>query len=128
MNCPKCEGVLKLEEGEGHIGYVCEKCKGMWLSNKYIETIKHNYQFEPAKFINTLSEKYIPTELSCPTCKTNLNNSSFNKIELDWCHTCNGVWFDKNELDTLTKLYKKEETAGEKMFIGVEILALFFSI
>ncbi len=127
MNCPKCEGTLKLEEGEGHIGFVCEKCNGMWLSNKYIETIKHSYNFEPTKFIKTLSEKYTYTEHSCPTCKTSLNQSTFNNMQLEWCQTCNGVWFDQNELNTLVSNYKKEETVGEKAIVGIELLALFFS-
>ena len=127
MYCPKCEGTLNINEREGHIGFVCEKCNGMWLSRKYVESIKHNYNFEPSYFIKALSQKQTSTEFKCPSCNTNLHHSTYKNIELEWCSSCNGVWFDNNELNTLVAHYKKEETAGEKLFVGIELLALFFS-
>lgn len=99
----------------------------MWLPNKYIESLKHNYTFDPANFIKKLSESYTETEHTCPSCKTNLHRSIFKEIELEWCQSCNGVWFDKHELNALSELHKEETTAGERIFVGVELLALFLS-
>lgn len=127
MNCPKCNGILSAKESEGHIGFVCEICNGMWIPNKYIESLKHNYIFDPANFIETLSESYTETEHTCPSCNTNLHHSIFKEIELEWCKSCNGVWFDKNELNSLVELHKKETTAGEGLLVGVELFALFLS-
>lgn len=127
MNCPKCNGVLNVKESEGHLGFVCEKCAGMWLPNKYLESLKHNYTFEPNNFIKKLSESYTVTKHACPGCNTYLHHSIFKEIELEWCQSCNGVWFDENELNRLVALYKKELTAGDRIFVGLELLGLFLS-
>ncbi len=35
----------------------------------------------------------------CPACKHDMIVVEYNKIELDYCTNCRGVWFDKGELD-----------------------------
>jgi Zn-finger nucleic acid-binding protein len=37
----------------------------------------------------------------CPVCKTNLTMSERQGIEIDYCHTCRGVWLDRGELDKI---------------------------
>ena len=39
----------------------------------------------------------------CPACKNPMMVMEYNKIELDYCNSCNGVWFDNVELDLLMK-------------------------
>lgn len=34
----------------------------------------------------------------CPKCHIKLKEFSFGALKLDKCDSCNGVWFDKNEL------------------------------
>lgn len=115
MNCPKCEGTLYLKNGEGHLGFICDKCEGIWLSNKYIQSIKYTYNFDQNAFIKKLSESYKNTNHPCPICKTDLNNSLFKKIELEWCNSCTGVWFDKHELKTLISKYKNPSNIADEV-------------
>ncbi|HEX78810.1 MAG TPA: hypothetical protein G4O19_01480 [Dehalococcoidia bacterium] len=37
----------------------------------------------------------------CPVCKSDLIDVEYNRIELDYCNTCRGVWFDTEELELL---------------------------
>jgi len=37
----------------------------------------------------------------CPTCKSDMIVVEHNKIELDYCTNCHGVWFDSGELELL---------------------------
>ena len=37
----------------------------------------------------------------CPTCKNDMIVVEHNKIELDYCTYCQGVWFDSGELELL---------------------------
>jgi uncharacterized protein len=39
----------------------------------------------------------------CPACKNPMMVMEYNKIELDYCNNCKGVWFDNAELDLLMK-------------------------
>jgi Zn-finger nucleic acid-binding protein len=37
----------------------------------------------------------------CPACKSRMIVVEYKNIELDWCHNCQGVWFDSTELELL---------------------------
>ena len=37
----------------------------------------------------------------CPTCKNDMMVVEHNRIELDYCGKCHGVWFDTGELELL---------------------------
>ncbi len=37
----------------------------------------------------------------CPVCKSDIIVVEYNKIELDYCTDCQGVWFDSGELELL---------------------------
>ena len=39
----------------------------------------------------------------CPACKSDMIVVEYNDVELDWCTSCQGVWFDATELELLLK-------------------------
>ena len=39
--------------------------------------------------------------MKCPNCNETLLMSERNKIEIDYCPSCRGVWLDKGELDKM---------------------------
>ena len=41
----------------------------------------------------------------CPACKSEMIVVEYNKIELDQCTQCHGVWFDSGELELLLKSF-----------------------
>jgi Zn-finger nucleic acid-binding protein len=42
-----------------------------------------------------------PTGLLCPACRVDLVMSERQKIEIDYCPNCRGVWLDRGELDKI---------------------------
>ena len=45
----------------------------------------------------------------CPACKSAMIVVEYRNIELDYCHSCKGVWFDSGELELLLKSQGLEE-------------------
>ena len=50
----------------------------------------------------------------CPACKYDMIVVEYHDIELDYCSSCKGVWFDSGELELLLESRSLEET---KMFL-----------
>jgi len=46
----------------------------------------------------------------CTACKDDMIVVEYHNIELDYCNSCKGVWFDSGELELLLKSYGLEET------------------
>jgi len=53
----------------------------------------------------------------CPVCKYAMVVVEYHNIELDYCTSCKGVWFDSGELELLLKSQGLEETKA--LFDGV---------
>jgi len=45
----------------------------------------------------------------CPVCKCDMIVVEYHNIELDYCNSCKGVWFDSGELELLLKSQGLEE-------------------
>jgi Zn-finger nucleic acid-binding protein len=45
----------------------------------------------------------------CPVCKYPMIVVEYHNIELDYCNSCKGVWFDSGELELLLKSQGLEE-------------------
>jgi Zn-finger nucleic acid-binding protein len=45
----------------------------------------------------------------CPVCKDAMIVVEYRNIELDYCNSCKGVWFDSGELELLLKSQGLEE-------------------
>jgi len=46
----------------------------------------------------------------CPVCKYAMIVVEYHNIELDYCNSCKGVWFDSGELELLLESHGVEET------------------
>ena len=46
----------------------------------------------------------------CPVCKNDMIVVEYHNIELDYCNSCKGVWFDSGELELLLESHSLEET------------------
>ena len=46
----------------------------------------------------------------CPVCKSDMIVVEYHNIELDYCNSCKGVWFDAGEIELLLESYSLEET------------------
>ena len=54
----------------------------------------------------------------CPVCKKDMFVVEYTQIELDYCYSCKGVWFDAGELELLLEsggLKDARQTLGDVM-------------
>lgn len=131
MKCPKCNNLLELNEAEGHIGFTCSKCKGIWLAISYLESLKHTRDFDLSAFRSILTSQKVnsPQTLSCPSCSNVLSTSQKNTIELDWCEKCGGTWFDQRELLAVApyKYGQSNFNTGEPVGLTITIIDQFIA-
>ncbi len=54
-------------------------------------------------------ESAVNLEIKCPKCDGTLIETDFEKIKIDVCDRCSGVWLDAGEL---TQIADKDEESG----------------
>ena len=50
--------------------------------------------------------------MMCPHCRVNLVMSERQRVEIDYCPKCRGVWLDRGELDTIIERAMAEAKAA----------------
>lgn len=48
----------------------------------------------------------------CPGCRSALNISMIDAVEIDCCVSCSGIWLDKGELEKLRSSKEQTEYPG----------------
>ena len=109
MKCPADKHELVVASTESRTGWKCSDCSGVWLPKTFISTfhLTHPgfvFPFYEGLVLNTTGV----SNLECPEGHGVLQQSVSREIELDWCKSCQGIWFDQGELMSLV------ETISEK--------------
>ena len=108
MKCPLCKTIaLQTITLEEHLkAENCQKCQGSWISSeRYWQWLDIHGDILPEK----IPEIHFDTKDSqqaklCPECNRILVKYKVGhgvNFFLDHCSNCNGVWFDKNEWESL---------------------------
>jgi len=87
--------------------------RGQALENEYFRRKEQELIAKmKAKIAEAESESL---EIKCPKCDGTLVETNFDKIKIDVCNKCAGVWLDAGELTLITE---KDERGGwfGKMF------------
>ncbi len=81
--------------------------RGQALENEYF---RRKEQEVIAKMKAKLeAENAKPLEINCPKCDGTLVEADFEKIKIDVCNKCSGVWLDAGEL---AQVVGKEDESG----------------
>jgi Zn-finger nucleic acid-binding protein len=92
MMCSKCARRMRpAKKGAYH----CEGCGGAFLE---LGAIKDGI---PALIFRGLPSK--PSEFSCPADDARMLAARVAGVELEHCPACQGVWFDRQELERVKK-------------------------
>jgi Zn-finger nucleic acid-binding protein len=100
MLCPKCNKNLSLCSKTG--AHRCPSCKGYWVDPKLYNTLLKNKGSIAIKADGEIRWGNQPQrawKLKCPKDESILYTFSYAFIELDYCRTCRGLWFDATEID-----------------------------
>jgi Zn-finger nucleic acid-binding protein len=117
---------------------VCPECRGQWMDHTALEHVLNrsaadqvvgSLQFGVlAEFMNRVAS--VGTDYPCPVCKqTTLVSHSHHGIEIDWCPTCNGVFLDRNEIESLIAWRRSkipDSRDSSTGFVFLELLSKLF--
>lgn len=111
MKCANCNAELKKISTQQGIYYFCPSCGGRMVT---VPVLKREH-IDPEILRQIRSQEEDASTIitkKCPQCyrpmkKVHVTSSS-NKLELEICHKCFCVWFDKNEHDQLPIEAKKK--------------------
>lgn len=81
--------------------------RGQALENEYFRR-REQELIEKMK-AKIAEESSTSTEIKCPKCDGTLVETDFEKIKIDICDKCSGVWLDAGEL---TQIAEKDEETG----------------
>jgi hypothetical protein len=121
MDCPKCVGILEQKQ----IGQkdpitvdTCFACGGIWfdkdelslLVNKEIlDTVEFDINADPISDIGLLKELDLDKkEIVCPRCQNSKkmvkkHSSRNDKVIIDYCESCGGIWLDAGEFNKISE-------------------------
>ena len=108
MQCPKCPNSLLVATRVRTIEVDrCKACGGMWFDNHELIPLLH----ESISDLATLQGKSALRGVNqqhgrCPRDNTGLlrvSSALGRSVILDTCPTCQGIWLDDGEFDTLLK-------------------------
>jgi Zn-finger nucleic acid-binding protein len=115
MHCPRDQSELTVRDTEGHIGFLCSKCKGAWLPSKYVQSIEYMRVFSYREFIDQLAKSAsLLSAMRCPSGCGKLSEVTLRQMTLYRCNTCQGMWFDHGEIRRLLAQFElRERSMGE---------------
>lgn len=118
MKCPACEKELvKLQAGDIEIDCCRDGCGGIWFDRNELLKLDEPVEFAGHAVIKMMTAANGPTLIKerrkCPRCEgkllTRQSLDHLNKIEMDQCWECGGVWLDAGELNTLRGQFNSYE-------------------
>ncbi|MBU0549732.1 MAG: M48 family metalloprotease [Candidatus Omnitrophica bacterium] len=126
-SCPNCKTPLQALNYEGTPILKCSYCEGIFaeqgkISRIFIRkdaTFSENTKRLAEILINTKDKfrvKYKDSKsvwiLKCPNCMRKMRRQFFiysYPVEIDRCIHCQGIWFDKQELEILQYIFENKE-------------------
>lgn len=115
MHCPVCRIQITPIPYEGVRVFNCGQCGGNWLTGGQMERIlaSREIQMPPAvqdqmSMLAAASNTTKP--LLCVQCGVTMKKTPFrfwSDVTLDHCPKCQGIWFDRGELEKVQILWEK---------------------
>ncbi|MCM8535545.1 MAG: zf-TFIIB domain-containing protein [Lentisphaeraceae bacterium] len=107
MNCPKCKThtLVRSNLTKGLPASECSTCRGKWLN--FSDYLSWQQQSGKVSDTETIGGEFEDTSdaMICPCCTKLLSKykvSANLPFILDQCGRCHGIWFDKNEWESIS--------------------------
>ncbi len=110
LDCPRCKSSLvkrTIKEVQHSIEVDhCDDCGGTWFDESELESIEHVSKptvWEIRRIPRSIDQL---AGLYCPTCEDHplmakAEHDRDQKVILDFCDSCKGIWLDKGELEAI---------------------------
>ena len=110
MNCPRCKSVLKVETLKEASTVIevnqCLNCGGTWFDARELASLDSVIEPVMMEIRSLPNEEEQMVPLNCPKCEEHpvmqkIEHVRDNKVIMDVCPTCKGIWLDKGELKAI---------------------------
>ena len=119
--CPHDRSALSLDSHEGLTGHRCKICEGAWFPRQNWGALRYEAPFSDQVFLEHLERAHHAiSPLRCPEDNAALRRVKVDDVELDWCNTCAGIWFDRQEAAALRARYSGNGASGAIAVAGSE--------
>jgi hypothetical protein len=117
MNCPACNKELfEVEAGEIKVDVCKQGCGGIWFDNFELEKVDEKHEAAGEELLETSGRAKGPVvnenKRNCPRCENITMIEHFSgakqKVLIDECPQCGGVWLDCGELGEIRETYPTE--------------------
>lgn len=106
--CPKCKSYMFPGRKKGVQIDCCSNCHGVWLDQGELATIAQTAKDIPDAEPMSKTQTNFP----CPRCGSNLSEQPYpanERLMIDSCTGCSGVYLDKGELEKIQLLAQQIE-------------------
>ena len=117
INCPKCNTPTAIFNLEADLNFDrCGKCKGMWMDKGELgRTSGCSNDFPDPETVT----RGLPSTRKCPKCPGSPQMSEVffkkpNKLLIDVCNSCEGLWLDSKELPQLQGILRQQRIDEKK--------------
>lgn len=103
--CPRCrdDGLQEVLGPKRTLVDLCKGCRGVWLDKGEV----YVYSPDPGRLFEAFRDAYRGTAAShllCPRCRVAMREARVDSVVFEACPACGGNWFDKGEVEGLTRL------------------------
>lgn len=120
VSCPHCGD--ELTPAGARLG--CASCKGMWIEERVLDEMVREMHDGAGALRLTARER--DREVSCPVCRTTLDNVLLEGVPVERCPARHGVWFDADELQVALRAVAAGEPAARPEAGGVPDVRIGF--
>jgi len=103
MICPRCNTDLEVQDRDGIRTSTCPQCNGNWIGGAALARLFDRDRDAPhieEALEAILGLDYRNSRRRCPECRSRqMKLLLVDDIELDYCVSCKGLYFDPGELE-----------------------------
>jgi Zn-finger nucleic acid-binding protein len=118
--CPECKEPMVVFELDGVEIDRCLKCAGTWLDAGEIDQLARLQGGAPDRMSAEIARASggRKGQRRCVRCRTRMWLVTLHKVEIDRCPRGHGVWFDKDEMETLIASFQEGDGGAMARFLG----------
>jgi len=118
--CPACNEPLVVFELDGVEIDRCLRCSGTWLDSGEIGQLARMRKGLPDRLDAAISQAGEGTkgERRCVRCSAKMRLVTLERIEIDRCPRGHGLWFDRNEMESLIAAFRGGDGGAMARFLG----------
>jgi len=118
--CPACKEPMVVFELDGVEIDRCLKCSGTWLDAGEIDQLARLQGGAPDRLSAAIAQADggRKGERRCVRCSARMRVVTLEKTEIDRCPRGHGLWFDRNEMETVIAATQAGDGGAMARFLG----------